>query len=186
MARYLLKNLKPHAFPNDKRFINLAGRRFGMLLVLFYCGQDAVGNKIWKCECDCSQTKFLRAGNLKSGHTTSCGCVKNKLIAARVKKHGKTYTAEYNSWCSLKGRCENPKNSRFRRYGGRGITVCKRWIKSFANFLKDMGERPSPKHSIDRMDNDGHYKPSNCRWATAKEQANNRSTNSVKRVLVAE
>jgi len=91
--------------------------------------------------------------------------------------HGLTYTPEYRSWCHMKGRCYCPNDSRYHRYGGRGIKVCDRWLNSFENFYKDMGPRPSPKHSIDRVDNNGNYEPSNCRWVTVKTQNSNRSTN---------
>jgi hypothetical protein len=98
-----------------------------------------------------------------------------------VRTHGKSHTAESRVWKGMIQRCTNPKRRGWERYGGRGITVCERWRASFADFLADMGARPSPKHSIDRIDNDGHYEPANCRWATKHEQGSN--TRAVTRML---
>lgn len=119
--------------------------------------------------CSCGNKKEIRESHVRSGDTTSCGCIKKQ-----PKTHGNTGTPTYNSWLSAKGRCLNKNNTAYPDYGGRGITFCTSWQYSFENFLEDMGERPSANHSLDRIDNSKGYCKSNCRWATKKQQANNR------------
>jgi len=109
--------------------------------------------------------------------TQSCGCLKAIVTSAKNKKHGMFGTKEYSSYHRMKDRCFDKKNKDYKNYGARGITICDRWLNSFENFYADMGNKPTPKHSIDRIDNDGNYEPSNCRWASNIQQARNKRNN---------
>lgn len=162
---------------------NIVGERFGRLVVVSLGPQlPNCGNANWKCRCDCGEFTFVRSNNLRTGHTSSCGChdreQASKTMIRMSLKHGQgklnKQSAAYRSWRGIRFRCENPKCKAFHRYGGRGISVCKRWYK-FENFYADMGDRP-PGKTLDRRNNDGNYNKRNCRWATPKEQARNRSS----------
>lgn len=164
--------------PTDKRFQDITGVRFSGLVVITYVGKDKSGNSRWLCQCDCGNEKIVLGGNLKNGHTKSCGC----LHRGTITKHGHSRsdalaTTEYRSWRMMKTRCMNPNTEYYKDWGGRGITVCERWLNSFENFLADMGEKPTKKHSIDRVDNAKGYSPENCKWSTSTEQNNNRRDN---------
>jgi hypothetical protein len=155
--------------------LDLTGRRFGKLTGASFSHVDKHRKVHWLCRCDCGGEKVVATASLRSGKTVSCGCVQKAShfeIHGYAKKQGRP--SEYRIWTLMRDRCRNPKNNRWDRYGGRGISVCERW-DSFEAFLADMGPRPSLKHSIDRKNNDGNYEPGNCRWATTTEQANNTS-----------
>lgn len=146
------------------------GGKFGDLTIVELTKIGRVG---WRCmaKCKCGKTITIPAGRISSGHQKSCGC--------RRTIHGMVYTPEYKIWSGVLERCLNRNSTGFHSYGGRGITVCERWIASFEMFLSDVGKRPSPDHSLDRINNDGNYEPDNVRWATAKEQGRNRRFNRI-------
>lgn len=163
------------------RLIDLTGKRFGRLTVI--CRAKAASgfkSVFWLCSCDCGAEKEIRGQNLRHEESHSCGCLQAELAAKRghqlMKTHGESnglsgLTPEYRSWTSMISRCENPKATGYKNYGGRGISVCQRWRESYERFLADMGRRPSIRHTLDRYpNNDGNYEPTNCRWATKSEQ----------------
>lgn len=133
------------------------------------------------CQCDCGNSLWVRMDSigLEYRKTRSCGCYGRENSSILKSTHNQTKTITYKSWFSMKQRCYNPKNKSYKNYGARGIVVCDRWIHSFENFLNDMGERPSLSFSLDRIDSNGMYEPSNCKWSTMEEQQNNKR-NSVK------
>jgi hypothetical protein len=174
------------------KVIDRTGHRFGRLTVIARADNDKRGRARWSCRCDCDAEVVVSGNNLQSGNTRSCGCLDRELSSdrgrAHLTVHGHTRTGwvspTYRSWLSMKARCLNPNHHAYPAYGGRGITVCDEWLgpDGFARFLADMGERPGNPDgwssskgywSLDRIDPDGDYEPSNCRWATPTQQTRN-------------
>lgn len=164
----------------NTKLIDISGNKYGRLLVVSFDKRIKSGY-YWKCLCDCGNQKSIVSSRLKNGETQSCGCLHKERTSAAKLKHGCSIrgmeTPEYRSWTSMKTRCYDVNSIDYKDYGGRGIKVCERWKNSFQFFLDDMGKRPSLKHSLDRVDNNGDYKPSNCKWSTNKEQSRNRRSN---------
>lgn len=159
-----------------KEALTLEGQAFGRWLVLARAPRKNSKSTYWRCSCSCGQEREVRGSALTAGTTSSCGCFRQETSSARSTTHGKTNTSLYHIWCGIKARCLKPTDPAYKNYGGRGITLCQRWL-SFERFASDVGPRPDCKAHLDRINNEKGYSPSNCRWSTPKDNSRNRRGN---------
>lgn len=164
------------------KLIDLTGQRFGRLTVIERAGKTPQGRAKWKCKCDCGKVVNVTGTNLRTGETTSCGCFGVECATARIvgfqTKHSKCATRLYSIWKNMKQRCVNPHNTYYCNYGGRGIKVCSEWEHDFQSFYDwAVAHGYSDNLTIDRIDNDAGYSPTNCQWSTKKHQERNKRRN---------
>lgn len=160
--------------------IDLIGKKFNRLTVIKQSNRNKHGQIQWLCECDCGKKTIVPGHCLRKGNTRSCGCLQREIIGKLFTKHGHNSkdgkSKVYQAWDDMTQRCTNPNFRQYKDYGGRGIIICERW-KKFTNFLRDMGEPTTNKHTLDRINNNGNYCKSNCHWATRKQQQRNKRNN---------
>jgi len=151
-----------------RKVISIVGQKFARWTVI-----DEQGRFVF-CQCECGNTGKCLKGDVKRGHSKSCGCLRSETLANAARTHGMRRSVEYKSWAHIKSRTCNPSDAAYSNYGGRGITICDEWRESFETFFHDMGHKPDKGYSIERVNNSLGYCKSNCVWATAKQQARNR------------
>lgn len=161
---------------NQPQFKDREGQVFGRLTVLAYAGRSSKKNRMpsWFCRCTCGTIVKVSRGDLTTGNTMSCGCLRREVTSARVGTHRSSQSHEYRIYATAKDRCTRKKSPAYKDYGGRGIEFR---FNSFEQFIKEVGRKPTPKHTLDRIDNNGHYEPGNVRWATPIEQSSNTRNN---------